>query len=84
MVAAVERIEYQNFDGTFVLKDGKQKKIFRQKRSDPDRPGKWIKKVTDSDGNPLVRIVPYNCRKWSKPLPTIVRSSSARVKRNAI
>ena len=59
MVAAVERIEYQNFDGTFVLKDGKQKKIFRQKRSDPDRPGKWIKKVTDSDGNPLVRIVPY-------------------------
>ena len=49
----VERIEYQNPDGSFVSKDGKRKKTFRQKRPDPDRPGKWIWNV---DGVP---VVPY-------------------------
>jgi hypothetical protein len=39
---AVERIEYQNPDGAFVLKDGKRKKTFRQKRPDPENPGRWI------------------------------------------
>ena len=38
----VERVEYQNADGSFVMKDGKHKKTFRQKRPDPDRPGEWI------------------------------------------
>jgi hypothetical protein len=39
----VERVEYQNADGTFVVnKDGKRKKTFRQKRPDPDRAGGWI------------------------------------------
>jgi hypothetical protein len=51
---AVGRYEYQNSDGSFVLnKDGKHKKSFRQKRPDPDHPGKWIGNV---DG---VRVVPY-------------------------
>ena len=50
---AVERVEFQNADGTFVLKGGKHKKRFRQKRPDPDRPGKWIWNV---DGVP---VVPY-------------------------
>jgi DNA primase len=59
VVCAQERVEYQNPDGTFVLKDGKHKKSFRQKRPDPDRPGKWIKKITDDSGNPIVPIVPY-------------------------
>jgi hypothetical protein len=49
----VERIEYVNADGSFVMKDGKRKKTFRQKRPDPDRPGKWIWSV---DGVP---VVPY-------------------------
>jgi hypothetical protein len=49
----VERIEYQNPDGSFVSKDGKRKKTFRQKRPDPDRPGEWIWNV---DGVP---VVPY-------------------------
>ena len=30
IVYVVERVEYQNADGTFVLKDGKHKKTFRQ------------------------------------------------------
>jgi Protein of unknown function (DUF3631) len=38
----VERIEYVKADGSFVMKDGKRKKTFRQKRPDPDRPDKWI------------------------------------------
>src|SRR5262249_19022790 len=38
----VERIEFRKADGSFVMKDGKRKKTFRQKRPDPDRPGKWI------------------------------------------
>jgi putative DNA primase/helicase len=58
-VFATERIEYLNADDTFVLKDNKHKKTFRQKRPDPDRPGKWIAKVTDEKGNLLVPVVPY-------------------------
>jgi hypothetical protein len=50
---AVGRYEYQNSDGSFVLKNGKHKKSFRQKRPDPDNPGKWIKNVEG------VRVVPY-------------------------
>ena len=46
----VERIEYQNADGSFVMKeDGKRKKTFRQKRPKPDRPGEWLWNV---DGVP--------------------------------
>jgi RecA-family ATPase len=50
---AVGRIEFQNWDGSFVLKDAKRKKTFKQKRPDPDNPGKWIYNV---DG---VRVIPY-------------------------
>jgi len=50
---AVGRYEYQYPDGSFVLKDGKRKKKFKQKRPDPDHPGKWINNI---DG---VRVVPY-------------------------
>ena len=53
VVLATERVEYQNPDSTFVLKDGTRKKKFIQKRPDPDRPGKWLYKV------PGVRVVPY-------------------------
>jgi DNA primase len=56
---AVERIQCQNADGSFVLKDGKTDKTFVQKRPDPDRPGRWIYKITDEKGNLLVPIVPY-------------------------
>ena len=46
--------EYPNPNGNFVLtKDGKQKKTFRQRRPDPERPGLWIWNV---DGVP---ILPY-------------------------
>jgi Protein of unknown function (DUF3631)/CHC2 zinc finger len=38
----VERIEFQKLGGEFVLKDGKRKKTFRQKRPDPEHPGKYI------------------------------------------
>jgi hypothetical protein len=49
----VERVEYQNADGSFVLKDGKRKKTFQQKRPDPIKAGDWIWNVK---GAP---IVPY-------------------------
>ena len=43
LVFVVERVEYQNTDGNFVVtKDGKRKKTFRQKRPDPNRPGHWL------------------------------------------
>ena len=48
----VERVEFQNADGSFVLKDGKRKKTFRQRRPDPECPG-WIWNI---DG---VAAVPY-------------------------
>ena len=50
---AVERLEYLRADGGYVLKDGKRKKTFRQKRPDPARPGNWLFNI---DG---VRVVPY-------------------------
>jgi len=56
----VDRIHYQNADGTFVMKDGKYQKSFIQKRPDPAHPGKWLKGVKDKDGNRLVRNVPYH------------------------
>src|SRR6516225_2390925 len=45
VIFATERVEYQNPDGIFVLKDGKHKKIFRQKRPDPVRSSRWIYNV---------------------------------------
>jgi hypothetical protein len=50
---ATERVQYQNADGSFVLKDGKPDKTFWQKRLDPSRPGSWL---YDVEGVP---IVPY-------------------------
>jgi hypothetical protein len=50
----VERIEFQNADGTFVLaKDGKRKKTFRQRRPDPECPLAWIWNIKG------VAAVPY-------------------------
>jgi hypothetical protein len=50
---AVERVEFLTAVGTFVTKDGKRKKSFRQRRPDPDRPDAWLWNV---DGAP---VVPY-------------------------
>jgi CHC2 zinc finger len=50
---AVERIEFQNPDGSYVTKLGKRKKSFSRKRPDPDRPGRWIYNVDD------VATIPY-------------------------
>lgn len=49
VVYQVERVEYQNSDGSYVLgKDGKRKKDFPQRRPDPDRPGEWIYNLGDT------------------------------------
>jgi hypothetical protein len=58
LVFVVERIEYQNPDGTFVLKNGKRKKSFRQKRPGPG--GQWINNV---NGRP---IIPYRLPQLSE------------------
>jgi hypothetical protein len=50
---AVDRIQFQKPDGSFILKDGKHDKVFRQRRPDPDRPGQWIH---NKEGAP---VVPY-------------------------
>ena len=39
---AVDRIQFQKADGSWVLKEGKADKVFRQRRPDPSRPGQWI------------------------------------------
>jgi hypothetical protein len=51
LLFVVDRIEFRDADGNPVLKDGKRRKQFRQRR--PGQPGQWIKNV---DG---VRLVPY-------------------------
>jgi putative DNA primase/helicase len=62
---AVDRIEFQKPDGSFVLKNGKHDKVFRQRRPDPDYPGKWVHNVAG------VRVVPYR-------LPELQKSVAAR------
>jgi hypothetical protein len=48
----VERVEFQNADGTYVLtKEGKRRKTFLQRRPDPDRPDHWLWNV---DGVPAL------------------------------
>jgi hypothetical protein len=50
----VERVEWQNSDGTFVVTaDGKRKKTFRQRRPDPERLDGWLWNVEG------VAVVPY-------------------------
>jgi putative DNA primase/helicase len=52
---AVDRIEFQKPDGSFVLKDdGRHDKVFRQHRPDLDHPGRWLPNVAG------VPIVPYH------------------------
>jgi hypothetical protein len=46
----VERAEYQDASGGFILEEGgKHKKTFRQRRPDPDKPGAWL---WNTDGVP--------------------------------
>jgi hypothetical protein len=52
-VFAVDRVQFLKPDDTFVLKEGKPDKVFRQKRPDPDRAGRWIHNVAG------VPVVPY-------------------------
>jgi Protein of unknown function (DUF3631)/CHC2 zinc finger len=50
---AVDRVQFQKPDGSFILKDGKPDKTFRQRRPDPgpDHAGRWI---ANKDGAPVV------------------------------
>jgi phage/plasmid primase-like uncharacterized protein len=64
VVFAKDRIEFQKPDGSFLLKDGKRDKIFRQRRPDPDHPGKWLPNV---QGAP---VVPYR-------LPELLEAAAA-------
>ena len=65
LLFVVERVEFQNADGTYVeIKKGKRRKVFRQKRSDPDKPGQWIWNI---DGVP---VVPYR-------LPELIEAIAA-------
>jgi Protein of unknown function (DUF3631)/CHC2 zinc finger len=64
VVFVKDRIQFQKADGSFVLKDGKPDKVFRQRRPDPDHPGKWIHNV---DGVP---VIPYR-------LPEVIEAISA-------
>jgi hypothetical protein len=74
---AVGRIEFQNPDGSFVLKDGKRAKKFRQKRPDPDKAGEWIYNI---DG---VRVVPYRLPELIEALgnghPVLIVEGEAKV-----
>jgi Protein of unknown function (DUF3631)/CHC2 zinc finger len=64
VVFIVERLEFQNPDGTYVLgSEGKRKKTFRQKRPDPDRPDHWL---WNADGVPAL---PYR-------LPEVIEATA--------
>jgi hypothetical protein len=61
---AVDRVQFKKPDGSFVLKDGKPDKTFRQRRPDPDHLGRWI---ANKDGAP---VVPYR-------LPEVIEAVAA-------
>ena len=51
VVYQVERVEYQNPDGSYITgKNGKAKKGFPQRRPDPERPGEWIYRPSTTPG----------------------------------
>jgi hypothetical protein len=52
IVFAVERVQYKNADGSFVLKDGKPDKMFWQKRPDPKKPAAWLYDVKGAPNVP--------------------------------
>ena len=52
VVYQVERVEFRNPDGSYVLKDGKHEKKFLLRRPDPDQPGEWI------SGHGCMAVVP--------------------------
>jgi hypothetical protein len=65
VVFVVERVEFRNADGTYVLaKEGKREKSFRQKRPDPDDSDHWLWNV---EGVPTL---PYK-------LPELIRAVAA-------
>lgn len=53
VLSAADRIQFKKPDGTFVLKDNKPRKTFRQRRPNPDCPGAWLSNVQG------VPVVPY-------------------------
>jgi len=74
----VERVEFQNPDGSFVLNaDRKRKKAFRQRRPDPDHPGEWIWNL---DG---IAPVPYRLPELVlgviNGLPVIIAEGEAKI-----
>ena len=61
----VERAEFQNPDGSFVVKDGKKrKKTFSQRRPDPDHPGEWLWNVEG------VAVLPYRLPELAEAIAT--------------
>jgi hypothetical protein len=65
VVFAVERREFRNPDGTFVLsKDGKHEKTFRQKRPNPEDADQWI---YDKKGCP---VLPYRLSELTEAIAT--------------
>jgi hypothetical protein len=58
----VDRIQFRRPDGGFVLKDGKPDKVFRQRRPDPDHPGRSINNVSG------VPVVPYRLPELTKAI----------------
>jgi hypothetical protein len=73
-IFAVERIEYRNADGTVVMKDGKHRKSFRQKRPDPA--GGWIYNIEGSA--PLLYRLPHIIEAIAVAHPIIVVEGEAK------
>jgi hypothetical protein len=51
LALVVDRREFRHADGTVEMKDGKVRKTFIQRRSDPERSGQWI---YDAEGVPAL------------------------------
>jgi hypothetical protein len=73
-IFAVERIEYRNADGTVVMKDGKHRKSFRQKRPDPA--GGWIYNIEGIA--PLLYRLPHIIEAIAFAHPIIVVEGEAK------
>ena len=73
---AVDRVQFLKPDDSFVLKDGKPDKVFRQRRPDPGHPGKWLPNVT---GVPAVPYrLPEVCEAIANDHPVLVVEGEAK------
>ena len=76
LVFVKDRFQLRKRAGTFVLKDGKPKKTFAQRRPDPDRPREWLPNVEGV--TPLIYRLPQVIEAIANDHPILIPEGEAK------